>query len=140
MEAKRIVRHIWPCNGRDWPALFWPNIARLLMGYELVKCAYQVLHPRKHSLSALKCSFEASAFSYCIVSTPLLPCWSKTGQWNLHFPCVLYKSKRNCELQYAIPLGMLLSHSLRMMLWFVFFLSAVLAYNKHLFHSQAGSV
>jgi len=82
-------------------------------------------------LSALKCSFEASAFSYCIVSAPLLPCWSKTDQWNLHSPCVLYKSKRNCELQYAIPLGMLLSYSLRMMLWFVYFFF-LLACNKHL--------
>jgi len=70
--------------------IYW--LARSLKGYEVVKCTYQVRHPRKHSLSALKCSFEASAFSYCIVSAPLLPCWSKTGQWNLHFPCVLYKS------------------------------------------------
>ena len=125
---------LWPknCEPIDW-------LARSLKGYEVVKCAYQVRHPRKHSLSALKCSFEASAFSYCIVSAPLLPCWSKTDQWNLHSPCVLYKSKRNCELQYAIPLGMLLSYSLRMMLWFVFFFY-LLAYNKHLFHGQAGSV
>ena len=27
IEMKRIVRHIWPFNGRDWPALFWPKIA-----------------------------------------------------------------------------------------------------------------
>jgi len=151
IETKRIVRHIWPCNIRDWPALFWPKIARSLKGCEVVKCAYQVRHPRKHSLSALKCSFEASAFPHRIIlPAPLLPHWGKTDQWSLHFPRVLYKSKRNCELQYAIPLRMLLScnmlsrcvcccHSLCAWCCASCFFYLI-ACNKHLFHGQARSV